>query len=242
MAKSAFHGSYRMMDKIQIAIDTSTETASLAVVQGPEILVELTWHCGQNHTVELFSRLDNALDKAGREIGAADIIFVAKGPGSFNGLRVGVAAAKGLAYTLGIPIIGVSTLEVLAYPHAAMGLPVCAIQKAGREEIAAAIYQRKPRLGWTQSVPEHLTTIKALKAEIKENSIICGEFEDGVAVEIKRLLRGKAVIPAAAARLRRAGFLAALGQIKSAAGKYDDIATLQPIYLRRPPITERKKK
>lgn len=226
---------------MQLAIDTSTENASLALVQGADILTELTWHCGQNHTVELFPRLNFALEKSGREIHTIDCIFVARGPGSFNGLRVGVAAAKGLAFTLGIPIISIGTLEVMAYPHAGTGLPVCAILSAGREEIAAAMFQKRLRKGWTQLVPEHITTIKTLESEIKDKTIVCGEFNLALASEIMRRLKTRIVIPGQAARLRRAGFLAELGQARFAAGDYDDPATLQPLYLRRPPITERKK-
>jgi tRNA threonylcarbamoyladenosine biosynthesis protein TsaB len=226
---------------MHLAIDTSTEFASIALVQGTEILTELTWRCGQNHTVELFPRLALALEKSGREIGAVDCIFVARGPGSFNGLRVGVAAAKGLAFALGIPIIAIGTLEVMAYQHAGTGLPVCAILNAGREEIAAAIYQRRPRKGWSQLIPEHITTIKALNSEIRDITVVCGEFAAAEADEIKRRLKTRIIIPNQAARLRRAGFLAELGQARLAAGDYDNTATLQPLYLRHPPITERKK-
>ncbi len=102
---------------MQIAIDTSTDIASLALVQGSDVLAELTWRCGQNHTVELYPRLDFLIAKSGLDIKSADCIFVAKGPGSFNGLRVGVSAAKGLAFSLNIPIIGISTLESTAYQH-----------------------------------------------------------------------------------------------------------------------------
>ena len=189
---------------MQIAIDTSTDIASLALVQGDEILAELTWHCGQNHTVELYPRLDFLIEKSGRDIKTADCIFVAKGPGSFNGLRVGVSAAKGLAFSLGIPIIGIGTLEATAYQHAETGLPVCAIQNAGREEIAAAIYQRKTRKGWCQIAVEHLTTPGALASEIKEKTIFCGDFNAAAVLQIKKLFKSRAVIPPPAAQLRRA--------------------------------------
>lgn len=226
---------------MQIAIDTSTETASLALVKGDEILAELSWHCGLNHTVELYPRLDFLLHMSGMALSGADCIFVAQGPGSFNGLRVGVSAAKGLAFSLGIPIIGVSTLEITAYQHAAPGLPVCAIQNAGREEIAVAVYRRGVRKGWQKISAEHLTTTDALTREIKEKTIFCGEFNPETGSQIKKLFKTKAIIATAAGRLRRAAFLAELGQQRRLAGKYDNLASFQPTYLRRPPITERKK-
>jgi tRNA threonylcarbamoyl adenosine modification protein YeaZ len=226
---------------MQLAIDTSTETASLALIKDREILAELTWRCGQNHTIELYPRLDFLLNKSGLDIQTADCIFVARGPGSFNGLRVGVSAAKGLAFSLGIPIIGIGTLEATAYQHAETGLPVCVIQNAGREEIASAIYQKKPRKGWFQIVQEHLTTVNALVSEIRGKAILCGEFNEATALQIKKLFKTRAIISTTASQLRRAGYLAELGLKRQASGSFDDVATLQPLYLRRPPITERKK-
>ncbi len=225
---------------MQIAIDTSTEIASLALVQDQDIIAEITWRCGLNHTIELYPRLDFLLKNSGLDIHTADHIFVAKGPGSFNGLRVGVSAAKGLAFALGIPIIGIGTLEITAYPHAAAGLPVCAIQNAGREEIAVAIFQRR-RNKWRQLEEEHITTVDALGSEIKGKAIFCGEIKPAVEARLKKLFKTQAIIPSPAICLRRAAYLAELGNQRAESGALDNPATLQPIYLRRPPITERKK-
>jgi tRNA threonylcarbamoyladenosine biosynthesis protein TsaB len=210
-------------------------------VQDREIIAELTWHCGLNHTVELYPRLDFLLTKSGLDIMSADCIFVARGPGSFNGLRVGVGAAKGLALSLGIPIIGISTLEGTAYQHAATGLPVCAVQNAGREEIAAAVYQQKPRKGWTRLSEEHLTTVKGLVAEISGETLFCGELNPETRESIKKILGKKAIMPPFSFNVRSAVFLAELGRQRLLKGDLDNLAALQPIYLRRPPITERKK-
>ncbi len=226
---------------MQLAVDTSTEYAGIAITQGTEIITELTWRCGLNHTVELYPRLNFLIEKSGLDIGTADCIFVARGPGSFNGLRVGVSAAKGLAFSLGIPIIGISTLEVTAYTHAMTGLPICAIQNAGREEIAAAIYQRKPRQGWREIAAEHITTVTGLVNELKGKTLFCGEINAVTLAQIKKIFKSQAVVPGPAGQLRRAAYLADLGRQRQEAGNFDNLETLQPIYLRRPPITERKK-
>jgi tRNA threonylcarbamoyl adenosine modification protein YeaZ len=181
------------------------------------------------------------IEKSGLGLGAADCIFVARGPGSFNGLRVGVSAAKGLAFSLGVPIVGISTLEVTAYSHADTGLPICAVQNAGREEIAAAIYQKKPRKGWQEIASEHITTISGLATRLKEKTVFCGEINEATLVQIKKYFKSQAVIPGPAGLLRRAAYLAELGRQRQEVGKFDNPETLQPIYLRRPPITERKK-
>lgn len=225
---------------MKLAIDTSTETASIALIHESQVLAELTWHCGQNHTTELLPYLTLLLEKTKVSLQSTQCIIVAKGPGSFNGLRVGMATAKGLALSLGVPIIGISTLEADAYQHAETGLPICPIFNAGREEVATAVYQMKGSK-WLQLTPEHITTLDALCSEISKKTVFCGEYIAEVATELKRRLKQKAVITSPAARLRRASFLAELGQKRLEAGDVDNISTLQPIYLRKPPITKPKK-
>ena len=224
---------------MQLAIDTSTDTASVALVQDSEVLAELTWRSGQNHSVELLPHLAYLLNQAKLSLQATSGVIVARGPGSFNGLRVGVSTAKGLAFSLKIPIVGISTLEVEAYPHAGIGLPICPIFNAGRGEIATAIYHRQDN-EWRQLTIEHITTVDILCAQITKETVFCGEFIPIIASQLREQLKDWAVIPTAASRLRRASFLAELGLGRLKAGDYDNPSTLQPIYLRRPPITQPK--
>ena len=224
---------------MQLAIDTSTDMASIALVDNSQMLAELTWRCEQNHSTELLPQLFRLLNQNKVTLQSTTCIVIAKGPGSFNGLRVGISTAKGLAFSLGIPIVGVSTLEVAAYQHAETGLPICPIFNAGREEIATAIYQKKHN-EWRQLVPEHITTIDTLCSQITTKTIFCGEFVPSITTQLIKRLKQRAVIPPSAALFRRAGFLAELGQQRLKAGKYDNPTTLQPLYLRRPAITKPK--
>jgi len=224
---------------VQLAIDTSTETASLALGKDGEVLAELTWRCGQNHSVELLPRLNHLLNQVGANLQSVSCVIVARGPGSFNGLRVGISTAKGIAFSLGIPIIGIGTLEVDAYQHAETGLPICPIFNAGRGEIATAMYQKK-RNRWCQLAAEHITTVDNLCSQITTKTVFCGEFIPFIITQLRKQLKQKAVVPPPAARLRRASFLAELGYQRLKAGDFDSLATLQPIYLRRPAITKPK--
>jgi len=224
---------------VYLAIDTSTETASLALVQESQVLAELTWSCQQNHSVELMPNIDRLLEQTGSSLKSLSGVIVARGPGSFNGLRVGVSTAKGLAFSLGVPLVGISTLEAAAYQYAEIGLPVCPIFNAGRGEIAAAIYQRKGNQ-WQQVIAKHITTVDSLCSQITGKTIFCGEATLAILEQIKDKLGQKAIIPPMVSRLRRAGFLAELGVKRIEAGDCDHPATLQPIYLRRPPITKPK--
>ncbi|MFH1381662.1 MAG: tRNA (adenosine(37)-N6)-threonylcarbamoyltransferase complex dimerization subunit type 1 TsaB [Chloroflexota bacterium] len=224
---------------MQIAIDTSTDTASLALVQDNEVLAELTWRCGQNHTTRLLPNLTHLLSQVGLSLSSAECIIVAKGPGSYNGLRVGISTAKGLAFSLGIPIIGIGTMEVEAYPHAGTGLPICPVFNAGRGEIAVAIYQQQGE-AWRQLEAEQITTSEALGDRITVKTLFCGEYLPAVAGKFQEKLKESAIIVSPAGRLRRAGFLAELGLKRFQAGDYDNPVTLQPLYLRGPSITQAK--
>ena len=225
---------------MQLAIDTSTDTASLAIVQDGEILTELTWRCQKNHSVELMPRLSQLLKQTKLELKSISYIIVARGPGSFNGLRVGISTAKALAFSLEIPLVGISTLEAEAYQHAETGLPVCPIFSAGGGEIAAAIYQRK-NSQWYRITAEHITTVEALCSKLTAKTIFCGQLTPAIASQLKAKLGERAIVPPPASRLRRASFLAELGLKRLKAGDFDHPATLQPIYLRRPAITKPKR-
>ncbi len=221
---------------MELAIDTSTAIASLALSVKGEVQAELTWHAGRSHTTELMPTIVHLLHLAKVEIEDMQGIIVAKGPGSFTGVRVGVSTAKGLCFALGVPLVGISTLEVEAFAHAATSLPVCPILGAGRGEIAAALFQMQGEK-WARLTTEHITNVDDLCSEIEHQTIFCGEIPPEVAQRLKHRLGSKAIILQGGASLRRAGFLAQLGWRRLEAKDFDDPATLQPLYLRKPAVT-----
>jgi tRNA threonylcarbamoyl adenosine modification protein YeaZ len=222
---------------ILLAIDTSTDSTGLALVENSKVLAETIWRCGQNHSVELLPHLTQLLEEAKIELQSVGCILVARGPGSYNGLRVGLSTAKGLAFSLDIPIIGISSLELEAYQHADSSLPIGPVFNAGRGEIATALYRNKA--GWRRLAPEHITATEALGSEISEKTLFCGEYVSIIAGELKKRLKGKAVI--APPLPRRSSLMAELAKERLEAHDYDSPATLQPIYLRRPAITKRRR-
>ena len=226
---------------MELAIDTSSNIAGIALSHKGEILVELTWKTAQNHTVELLPNLAHLLHQAKVDQNSIEAIIVAKGPGSFNGLRVGISIAKGLAFSLEIPLHGTSTLEAEAYPFAYTSLPICSIHKAGQEQVAAALYQQKDGK-WHRLEEEHLTTVGALCQGICQETFFCGEIPEDIINAIQRNLGKRAIIPRTTAGLFRASSLAMLAWQRLEKGEQDDLATLQPLYLRLPHITKPKGK
>jgi tRNA threonylcarbamoyladenosine biosynthesis protein TsaB len=225
---------------MELAIDTSTDFAGVALSEKGTILIELAWFSGQNHTTELLPNVDRIMKQRQIQPGSIEAIYVAVGPGSFNGLRVGLSSAKGFALSLNIPIVGVSTMEVEAYPFAFTRIPVCAVHTAGRGEIASSTYRQTGV--WECIETEHVSSVETLVESIKEETIFCGEIPESVLEILKLQLKSKAIVPDPVSRLRRPGYLAALGWQRLSIGQTDDPATLQPIYLRQPPITQRKDK
>jgi len=223
---------------MEIAIDTSTEMASIALSRRGEVEAEMTWPSGQNHTVELLPNLLHLLKQAKRDLEEIDAVIVAKGPGSFNGIRVGVSTAKGLAFSRGIPLLGIGTLEVEAFPYAPTGRLICPVLDAARGEIATALYQLKQG-EWRQLVEEHITTVDRLCRDLAPGAIICGRLPPHLAQEMEQQLKERALI--LKATLRRAGYLAELGWQRLQRGQTDNPTTLQPLYLRHPSVTLKTK-
>ena len=106
-----------------LAIDTATQYAGLALYNQDGIYTEESWYAGRNHTVELMPRIIRILKLANLKVAALTALAVSLGPGSFTGLRIGLATAKGLALPHKLPVVGVPTLDIVAYPFQDRTLP-----------------------------------------------------------------------------------------------------------------------
>ena len=225
---------------MELAIDTSSDIVSIALSHKGEIMADLTWQTKQNHTIELLPNLVCLLQQTKISLASLEAIVAAKGPGSFNGLRVGISTAKGLAFTLHIPLLGVNTLEAEVYPFAFTGLPLRAIQKAGGQEVATAVYRQKGD-DWRCLEADNLASIEAVCRRTRQRTIFCGEIPVDVAEQIRHNVGRRAIIRGNAGPSRGSS-LATLGWQRLSRGEHDDLPSLQPIYLRPPHITKPKEK
>jgi tRNA threonylcarbamoyladenosine biosynthesis protein TsaB len=123
-----------------LSLDTTTRAGSVAVVEGNALVSELVGDAALTHGARLPTDLIRALETAGRSVAELDLLAVAVGPGSFTGLRVGIAAMQGLAMATGKRIVPVSALDALAVAGAGGGWPVATWMDAQRGEVFAAIY------------------------------------------------------------------------------------------------------
>src|SRR5215831_2846543 len=129
-----------MSAALLLALDTSTSTASLALFDGERVLSETTWLAGREHSTRLLIEVEVALDRVGKTATDLTGLVVARGPGSFTGVRVALSVAKGVAAGLGIPAWGVNSLDVVALAAQPADLPVRAVIEAGRGRYATALY------------------------------------------------------------------------------------------------------
>lgn len=212
-----------------LAIDTSNSFVGIALYDGVQVVGESTWWSQNYHTVELAPAVKDLLQRARIAIQGIEVLAVAIGPGSFTGLRIGLAMAKGLAFANRLPMIGIPTLDILAAAQPQEKLPLVAAIQAGRGRLAIGWYKNHKH-EW-QSVGEfQITDARALAQMIKSPTIVCGEFNE----EERRLLVRKRInihLASPAHSLRRPSLLAELAWRRMSAGSFDDPATLSPIYL-----------
>ncbi len=216
---------------MELAIDTATERASLAIAQRGVTIAALSWPCAQDQSRQLIPALEHLLEMA--KVGKGDLtgLVVVTGPGSYNSLRVGLSTAKGLALGLGLPLVGVPTLEAEAYAYALTRRPVCPVLRFGRDQVVWAAYQLTDQ-GWARLRAEQVSTIDELLAQVERQSVFCGPAAPMLSAQCPDFVG--TLRPEAACR---AALAVELGWQHLKDGHSDDPATLQPLYLRPPAIT-----
>ncbi|HEX9665312.1 MAG TPA: tRNA (adenosine(37)-N6)-threonylcarbamoyltransferase complex dimerization subunit type 1 TsaB [Thermodesulfobacteriota bacterium] len=124
-----------------LGIETSTHSGSVAIIDGDTILGEIFLNVGPSLSEKLLPMVDWLLREAGMKRNDIEGIAVSSGPGSFTSLRVGISTAKGMAFSLGIPIVGVSSLEVLSRNLLHTPYTICTIIDARRKQVYAAFFK-----------------------------------------------------------------------------------------------------
>jgi len=142
----------RLKDKALLCLETSTAAGSVALVNRKGVLARSCRADPAPHAKELFLTVKLLLDECHQRPADLRGVAVAAGPGSFTGLRVAVSAGKTLAWSAGVPLFAVGSLEALAFGPAAWKVPVCAIFNAGQEEFYAGVYSRSEPEGPIQEI------------------------------------------------------------------------------------------
>jgi tRNA threonylcarbamoyladenosine biosynthesis protein TsaB len=212
-----------------LAIDTSTAYTGIACYDETGLLGEASWFSGRDHTTQLLPQLDLLVRHLGRSRDDLRILAVALGPGSWSGLRVGMSTAKGFALARNLPLIGIGTLDALAYQHARPGFVTCSVIRLGRERFAVALFNQDPQPPFVSEC--HNVTLAELSAEVRGPTLFCGDIDAEVREALQTAYGNDAHFVSPAQNMRRPGFLAELAWQRWKAGALDDRAALEPIYL-----------
>lgn len=217
-----------------LGIDSSGLVASVAIVEDDQMLAEYTVNYKKTHSQTLLPMLNEIGEMIDLDLKTIDAIAVAAGPGSFTGLRIGSATAKGLGLALDKPLISVPTVAGLAYNLCGTDKIVCPLMDARRNQVYTGLYEfegnRLKTLEDQMAVPvdEIIEKVNALGREV----IFLG---DGAPV-FKAVLEEKVTVPYLFApthmNKQRAGAVAALGLCYAKEGKVESAAEHQPDYLR----------
>jgi tRNA threonylcarbamoyladenosine biosynthesis protein TsaB len=215
---------------VLLAVDTSTRITGIALYDGARVLGEAVWASADFHTVELAPAVADMLKRAGVHTRDLQALAVATGPGSFTGLRIGLALVKGMVLVRHLPLVGIPTLDILA---AAQPLytdrALAAVLRAGRGRLAASWYQVVEG-AWAPTGESAVFTLETLVEHITQPTLVAGELTG----EERRLLEHKrktVLLASPALSLRRPSYLAELAWKRWQAGQLDDPASLAPTYL-----------
>lgn len=221
-----------------LAIDSSGLVATVAIIEDNNLIAEYTIHHKKTHSQTLVPMLEEVKNMVELDLSTIDAIAVAAGPGSFTGLRIGAATAKGLAMGLGKPIVEVPTLEGMAYQMYGSQALICPIMDARRNQVYTGLYQFvEGENGY------HMETLKeGCACDIMECIGVANSFEqpvmflgDGVPV-FEALIREHARVPVyfapAHRRLQSAASVGALAMEFAKEGHFTEAKDHAPEYFR----------
>jgi len=215
-----------------LGIETTTFSGSVALVENGRILGEFFLNVGPRHSENILPLIKELLSGLEIKLEEVEAIAVSRGPGSFTSLRVGVTTAKSLAFSLGVPIVSVSSLEVLAMGFAFTPCVICPVIDARKREVFSAFFKFSGN-NLKRLSDDVLISPEGLSELVREETIFAG---DG-AILYSNVLRGKlwglALFPPFNFNFPRASNCALLGGKRLREKGEDDLADLTPQYVRR---------
>lgn len=222
-----------------LAIDSSTPVAGVALLRDGILMRESFVNFKQTHSEMLMPLVDETLRGCQTSLGELDALAVTMGPGSFTGLRIGMAAVKGLSLAAGLPVVGLSALETLAHNICFTDHLVCPVFNARRQEVYGACYDHRgpyPRLlGAEVACPAEEFARSALQLARQQGCpgiVLLGDGYDPYQEIFQSQLGEQLKIAPAHLMLPRAAALASLALVKAGREQYEPVMTMRPCYIR----------
>jgi tRNA threonylcarbamoyladenosine biosynthesis protein TsaB len=215
-----------------LALDTATLSCSAAIVDDGMACAELTTVNTQTHSKHLMSMIDTVCDMSGLKIADMDGFAVTIGPGSFTGLRIGISTVKGLAWSLNKPVVGISSLDALAWQCIPAAYPVCTLLDARKQEVYYCRYRfQDGKLKKDRS--EQVIALAGVINDIREPCIFIGNGANLYKEEILEKLGELAHFAGWNQDIIRASSVAGLSLERFVHHQTDDVALLVPHYIRK---------
>lgn len=217
-----------------LALDSATDIASCAIMENENLLGEITINCKRQHSVILLPLIDTLLRELNIKISELDGFVVAKGPGSFTGLRIGVACVKGLAQGSNKPFVAVSSLDSLAYNMAYTEGIICPILDALRGNVYTALYEFIDHK-LTKTTDYMILSIEELSEMLISKQKVVHFIGDGLLKNRDELLsRNSSWFTAPPSlNLIKASSACEIGKELLLAGIHENLYDFVPIYLRK---------
>jgi tRNA threonylcarbamoyladenosine biosynthesis protein TsaB len=215
-----------------LAVDTATESCSVALVEDEALRAETTVVSRQTHSRHLMEIIQRALDMAGWSLGDLDGFVSARGPGSFTGLRIGISTVKGLCTALGKPLAGISNLEGLARQAPVRDGAVCAWIDARRNEVFCCRYWCEYGI-LRKTTPEDALPPAAALSAMEDACLFIGNGSTLYRQAIQEALGDKARFAPPGTNVLRASTLAFMGLERFAKNDVDDPVRFAPHYIRK---------
>ena len=217
-----------------LSVDSSYSTATCALIKDDKILAEINLNDKKQHSVILMRLIDSILKEYEIDINDIDAFIISRGPGSFTGLRIGMATLKGLAFESKKPLISVSTLDALAYNSISFQGIICPIMDALRDNIYTCLYKNENN-NLTPLIKEQCLNINELVTILKEQTLPIIFVGDGVAKHKEFLQENipNSFFAPNHSNFPKASSVGELGIKKINDGVIENIDSINPIYLRK---------
>jgi tRNA threonylcarbamoyladenosine biosynthesis protein TsaB len=216
-----------------LAISTAEKECSIALIEDNTPVCEEIWAAKQTHSKRIMGMVAGIMDKASVSAKELDGFVVAKGPGSFTGLRIGISTIKGLAYAVSKPCTGISSLDGIAWQFSFSALPVCVLMDAQRGEVYNATYNFEDGKLLKKSREKALKPLEVI-ASLEENTLFAGSGAIAYQGIIKKEFKKTAnFAPLFQNRVKASALAHAFSQNPSILFNKDSSNSLIPEYLRK---------
>ncbi len=216
-----------------LGIETSTKTGSVAIISRDRLICQYTLSIDITHSERLMATVDRVLKDARMSLKDIEGFAISIGPGSFTGLRVGIATVKGLAFATDLPVAAVPTLKALAWNLYYSSYPICPLQDAKKKEVYAALY-RFEGTTLVQTMDERAISIVELSRMMTGPVVFTGEASVVFRPEIESVFGTRANFAPISHCLPSAASVADIGLNMISEGRTTSPDDLVPMYVRRP--------